>query len=366
MNPLNGAPAGRGLRRFVLGLLLGVAGSIGIAAWAQPHGAGMMGGPGMMMGHRFDRALADVGASDAQRTQVKQIMQAAMADLRQQHEATRACASSRCSSSASRRWMPTPPRRCASRCSRSTTRRAAHAAGDARREPRADARAARQARRAHAAAARDDAAPRQGAPAAANRTRPRRRCSKPRQARQPTLAGAFAGSPAGPFASMLAARSSHVTHDTAPAADRRRRPAHRDGRRLPRRAGYAVDSAGSLAAGRERHRGRELRRPGARPDAARRRRPRAVPRGARQPAHARPAAADADRARRAAGPHRRPRARRRRLPAQAVRAARAAGAREGAAAPRAPQPAATTCCASAASRSTSARAWRASTASPAT
>ena len=90
MNPLNGAPAGRGLRRFVLGLLLGVAGSIGIAAWAQPHGAGMMGGPGMMMGHRFDRALADVGASDAQRAQVKQIMQAAMADLRQQHEATRA------------------------------------------------------------------------------------------------------------------------------------------------------------------------------------------------------------------------------------------------------------------------------------
>ena len=90
MNPLNVAPAGRGLRRFVLALLVGVVGSVGIAAWAQPHGAGMMGGHGMMMGHRFDRALADVGANDAQRAQVKQIMQAAMADLRQQHEATRA------------------------------------------------------------------------------------------------------------------------------------------------------------------------------------------------------------------------------------------------------------------------------------
>jgi periplasmic protein CpxP/Spy len=92
MNPLNVAPAGRGLRHFVLALLVAVAGGAGVAAWAQPHGhgAGMMGGPGMMMGHRFDRALADVGASDAQRAQVKQIMQAAMADLRQQHEATRA------------------------------------------------------------------------------------------------------------------------------------------------------------------------------------------------------------------------------------------------------------------------------------
>jgi periplasmic protein CpxP/Spy len=90
MNPLNVASGGRTLRRFVLALLVGAVGSAGVAAWAQPHGhAGMMGGPGMMMGHRFDRALADVGASDAQRAQVKQIMQAAMADMRQQHEATR-------------------------------------------------------------------------------------------------------------------------------------------------------------------------------------------------------------------------------------------------------------------------------------
>ena len=51
-------------------------------------------------------------------------------------------------------------------------------------------------------------------------------------------------------------------------------------------------------------------------------------------AHAPAAAADADRARRADRPHRRPGTRRRRLPAQAVRAARAAGARQGAAAPR--------------------------------
>ena len=91
MNPLNVAPAGRSLRRFVLGLLVGIAGTAAVAAWAQPHGhAGMMGGPGMMMGYRFDHALAAVGASDAQRAQVKEIMQAARADMRQQHEATRA------------------------------------------------------------------------------------------------------------------------------------------------------------------------------------------------------------------------------------------------------------------------------------
>jgi Spy/CpxP family protein refolding chaperone len=89
MKPLDVAPTARGLRRFVLALAVGVAGSIGLAAWAQPHGPGMMGGPGFMMGHGVERALGAVGASDAQRAQVKQIMQAAMADLRAQHAATR-------------------------------------------------------------------------------------------------------------------------------------------------------------------------------------------------------------------------------------------------------------------------------------
>ena len=89
MKSLDVATTGRGLRRFALALLVGVAGSVGLAAWAQPHGHAMMGGPGLMMGHGLDRALGEVGASDAQRAQVKQIMQAAMADVRQQRAATR-------------------------------------------------------------------------------------------------------------------------------------------------------------------------------------------------------------------------------------------------------------------------------------
>lgn len=78
----------RALRAFALVAAIGVAG--GVAAWAQPHHGGMAGAPGMMMfGPRMDHALADVGASDQQRAQVKQIMQAAMADLRAQREAGR-------------------------------------------------------------------------------------------------------------------------------------------------------------------------------------------------------------------------------------------------------------------------------------
>lgn len=79
----------RALRAFALVAAIGVAG--GVAAWAQPHhGGGMAGGPGMMMfGPRMDRALTDVGASDQQRAEVKQIMQAAMSDLRAQREAGR-------------------------------------------------------------------------------------------------------------------------------------------------------------------------------------------------------------------------------------------------------------------------------------
>ena len=156
--------------------------------------------------------------------------------------------------------------------------------------------------------------------------------------------------------------------DATPAADRRRRPPDHDGGRLPPP---------------RRLRGRRRRLAGRRPRAARSRTPTTrcvldlmLPDGdgldlwrelRADAAHAPPAAADAHRARRADGPHRRPRDRRRRLPAQAVRAARAAGARQGAAAPRRAASRRTTrCCASAGSRSTSARARRAWTASPAT
>lgn len=97
----------RGIKRLLGGMLLAVAGTLALSAWAQnepPHpgyggGARMhhaaMGGPGMFMGRpeqmnrMVDRMLDGLGTSEAQRTQIKQIVQAAAADLKTQHEAAR-------------------------------------------------------------------------------------------------------------------------------------------------------------------------------------------------------------------------------------------------------------------------------------
>ena len=96
MNAFDALRPTRGLRRLVLALSVGIAGSVGLAAWAQPHDMhGMHGGPGMagpgfmMGGHGMERALDAVNASEAQRTQIRQIMQAAMADLKAQRQAGR-------------------------------------------------------------------------------------------------------------------------------------------------------------------------------------------------------------------------------------------------------------------------------------
>ncbi len=73
----------------------------GLTAWAQ-HGTGGgmmmggMGGHGMFGGHpehmgrMVDHMLDGLSATDVQRSQIKQITQAAAADLKTQHEATRA------------------------------------------------------------------------------------------------------------------------------------------------------------------------------------------------------------------------------------------------------------------------------------
>ncbi|NKI94776.1 Spy/CpxP family protein refolding chaperone [Rhizobacter sp. SG703] len=97
----------RGIKRLLGGMLLAVAGTLALSAWAQNdppapgfgHGPRMhqsgMGGPGMFMGRpeqlnrMVDHMLDGVGASDAQRAQIKQIVQAAAADLKTQHEAAR-------------------------------------------------------------------------------------------------------------------------------------------------------------------------------------------------------------------------------------------------------------------------------------
>ena len=83
----------RGARLAGTALLVAVLGTLALSAWAQPAGGhhGMHGGgPGMMFsGRGLDRMLDSVNATTEQRTQVKQIAERAMADLKTQREAGR-------------------------------------------------------------------------------------------------------------------------------------------------------------------------------------------------------------------------------------------------------------------------------------
>jgi len=96
------APRQHGLKWMILSVVMAVSATVALSAWARPHHDGhgmggmggpgmMMGGPGMIMGGRgVDRMLDGLNATDAQRTQIKQIMQAAAADLKAQRESGRA------------------------------------------------------------------------------------------------------------------------------------------------------------------------------------------------------------------------------------------------------------------------------------
>jgi Spy/CpxP family protein refolding chaperone len=84
------------VRLFLAALLLALAGGFALTAFAGdgPHGGpghhaeGMMFGP-PLSGRGLDHMLDAVNATDAQRTQIKQIAQAAAADLKAQHESAR-------------------------------------------------------------------------------------------------------------------------------------------------------------------------------------------------------------------------------------------------------------------------------------
>jgi len=90
-------------RLVIAALVVAVAGTLALSVYAQPapgaDGAPPMFGGGHMMhrehmgpmgmGHMVDHMLDTVKATDAQRAQVKQITQAAAADLKAQHEANR-------------------------------------------------------------------------------------------------------------------------------------------------------------------------------------------------------------------------------------------------------------------------------------
>ena len=90
-----------GLRWWVMGTVLAVASTMALSAWAGPGPQGHAGpagaGPGLMFGvdparleRGIDRMLDGLNASDAQRSQIRQIAQAAAADLKTQRDAGRA------------------------------------------------------------------------------------------------------------------------------------------------------------------------------------------------------------------------------------------------------------------------------------
>ncbi len=84
----------RSLSKVMLCVAVAIASTVALSAWAQPagprmhtgaHGGGPFGNP-----QRLERLLDMVKASDAQRAQIQQIMQAAAADLAAQGEARQA------------------------------------------------------------------------------------------------------------------------------------------------------------------------------------------------------------------------------------------------------------------------------------
>jgi len=100
MSEMKKSRSTKGLKAVAAAVVLALAGGTGVAAWAYgPHG-GMGGharhaqathGGGMFMGspERIDRMLDGLNATDAQRTQIKQIASAAAKDLGEQHETSR-------------------------------------------------------------------------------------------------------------------------------------------------------------------------------------------------------------------------------------------------------------------------------------
>ena len=97
---LRTAPQTR-IRILLLGMLMALAATFAVTTWAQPMGGmgggmgmhghpggGMMGGP-EGMARMLDNMLDGLNATDDQRAQIKQIAQAASADLRAQREASR-------------------------------------------------------------------------------------------------------------------------------------------------------------------------------------------------------------------------------------------------------------------------------------
>jgi periplasmic protein CpxP/Spy len=94
LNSMSFATRAHGRGRMVMALLIALTCALATSAWAQPGGRGhgeaaMFQGSPERVGRMIDHMLDGVSASDAQRGQVKQIAQAAAADLQGQRSATR-------------------------------------------------------------------------------------------------------------------------------------------------------------------------------------------------------------------------------------------------------------------------------------
>ena len=79
----------RGMKLMLVSLLVAASATVALSAWAQPGPGGRHGGHEMGMfggGHGVDRMLDGLNATDAQRTQIKQIMDTARNDLKGQRE----------------------------------------------------------------------------------------------------------------------------------------------------------------------------------------------------------------------------------------------------------------------------------------
>jgi Spy/CpxP family protein refolding chaperone len=94
-------PGRAAMRLFIGSLLVATSAAVVLPAFAQGpghHGGpghGAMGGPGGAGAfggspRHMERLLDSVGATDAQKAQIKQILDASRADMRKQHEAARA------------------------------------------------------------------------------------------------------------------------------------------------------------------------------------------------------------------------------------------------------------------------------------
>jgi len=96
-NEVKAAVANRGVKWMLASAALAVSATVALSAWAQPmggrhggEGGGMFGGAAMMGGRGVDHMLDGLNATDAQRSQIKQIFQAAGTDLKAQRESRRA------------------------------------------------------------------------------------------------------------------------------------------------------------------------------------------------------------------------------------------------------------------------------------